>query len=115
MEDGRDLDILIAEKIFGWTGELIVNCCPLDTLGWRLPGMPNGHHQHHPHYSTNIAAAWQVIETMRRVQHTYISIHPLGDTNWYAEWDGYGQSREGRVYAPTASLAICRAALAAVT
>lgn len=44
MKAGRELDILIAEKRMGWTKEEIKVRLELDL----------------PHYSTNIAAAWEI-------------------------------------------------------
>lgn len=67
MKADRELDALIAERVFGWrrsdeTGELC----------WHTPdmifecGIPNLVNKLLPHYSTSIEAAWEVVEKLRQ-------------------------------------------------
>lgn len=115
---GRELDALVAEKVFGFTEP------PewLDACGrWRKEFSP---------YSTDIAAAWEVTEHLQlwvfphegrwyagRINaEAYIDIlpadiHALAPLSDRAVVDGRFAILEG---ADTAPLAICRAALAAV-
>ena len=95
MPAGREMDALIAEKIFGLTVD--------DNF-------------YLPNYSTNIADAWIVIEKMKS-KHFRISYksapfqkydkEPLG---WLCSMSGFEFIPE---HAATAPLAICRAALLA--
>lgn len=108
MPSGRAMDALIAEHVMGWTnprrrhkGTLIMTP-PADD-----PVRRGG--QAAPHYSTDIADAWQVVE------------HLLGRAVWQIgvrriESLGFWLCEVGGVYsrAENAPLAICRAALLAV-
>lgn len=66
-----------------------------------------------PHYSTNIAAAWKVVEKLAErfdrdpfiCENTYLS----GDREWHVVFNGMYEAAE-----PTAPLAICKAAIAAM-
>lgn len=64
-----------------------------------------------PRYSTDIAAAWEVADKMADDWPEYF-VHKR-DGEWMVTWgfDGYGYEE---ATAPTAPLAICRAALAAL-
>ena len=114
MNAGRELDALVAEKVFGWTG---------------------GHYESLP-FSTDIAAAWEVVERLRSrgisSGHGFnwdlcIKVGHSDDSGWFVElfdlssmgycgpadttirWDGVDVRN-----AETASHAICLAALKAV-
>lgn len=129
MKAGRELDILIAEKVMGWTREPInpLSIEP-DRRGWLNV---NGYYFSHPDattyeneklpkYSTNIAAAWEVVEKIKMEKcmininedATFSSVqierfHPLptGGT-----WSCIVESSDGE----SAPHAICLAALKAV-
>jgi hypothetical protein len=110
---GRELDARIAVEVMGWR-----DCDPHEVdafgelVGW---GRNKGAGKHHiPAYSTDIAAAWEVVEK-------------LGQTRTVKVWkchDGYIcdlTPHDGPVFAgfvqvgaETAPLAICRAALIAI-
>ena len=114
MPAGREMDALVAEKVMGWrmmrghwvppeaAPETNILACPTSTY----------------RYSTDIAAAWEVVEKVNLLE-------PYGDTLWKDQrgWvfgvhdvDGAGYAYEDvTVIADTAPLAICRAALKAVT
>jgi hypothetical protein len=90
---GRELDALVAEKVMGRD--------MTRPAGFKHPiGMP--------HYSTDIAAAWEVVERLRAAGHWF----DLRDIRGNGYWASFGQemSAEGK----TASLAICLAALKAL-
>lgn len=81
----RERDVLVAEKVMGWTYLV-------------------------PRYTTDISVAWEVVEKWRLYE-----VHKVGD--WYTVWF-YGihpnTSDYAEASAPTASEAICKAALKAV-
>jgi len=107
LEAGRELDALVAEKVMGWKK---LN----DTgLSWRSPdeGFSNL-----PYFSTDISAAWQVVEKMRETR--WIEVHSTIDGEWAAFYTPIGttdmnQAIHEYAKASTAPLAICRAALKA--
>jgi hypothetical protein len=127
MEAGSELDALVAEKVMEWNGTHDVQYVDLDTwyswckncgklgedgeIGHWEPGMdqPKGCAVP-PRYSTDITAAWEVVEKMPRLELIkYPGGHFFAGTG-YADEDGW----EFEAEAPTAPLAICRAALKAV-
>jgi len=101
LEAGRELDALIAEKVMGWTwcvqphghisrpGKYSYTrwLCEPDRYQSAKPKwdkwdgkteMPisglNGEYMHVPEYSSDIAAAWEVVEKMRELQFNHIDI-----------------------------------------
>jgi len=94
LKPGPELDLLIAEKIMGWSGEGL-KAAEVGVL-WSP--------------STRIADAWEVVEKLE------LSIAPyeIGPMKWMASKTSYfidSETESGE----TAPLAICRAALTAVT
>jgi len=91
--DGQDMDLLISKLVFGhsvkeWNKQFFAN----NTL-----------------YSTKISCAWQVVEKMRTIwKWVEITHRPNG---YVVNFTG---NKIDSVYAYTAPLAICRAALLAV-
>ena len=75
----------------------------------------------HPHYSTDIAAAWLVVEKLAKEPYAWY-IHTINLTTglrYSADYWGEPDSPDGEIIsynatAETAPLAICRAALMAV-
>lgn len=128
LEAGRELDALVAEKVMGLNLTVIPETCPYCD-GYvsqnRDPGWCGscGAYVNEPEpYSTDIAAAWEVVEKMRTWKgkgtlgcRACIEIHSI---------DGSFEEGENKPYlamiwgkegiAKTAPLAICRAALKAV-
>jgi len=111
IEAGRELDALVAEKVMGWKPSMFSNypwqLVPPDGDGSAVRQVPN--------YSTDIAAAWLVVERMCEFP-SYVS---LGFGKWlqFRVDIATGAGREvmnSRAFAKTAPLAICNAALAAV-
>ena len=121
MEPGRELDALIAEKVMECSVSYIIHS-PEPRCGCRS--------QHHngrvgeayidhgqlcvlraiPEYSTNIAAAWEVVEKMRENQ--TVGIHEYSE-GWEVVLIGPGCAvADGQ--ADTAPHAICLAALQVV-
>lgn len=110
MKPGHELDALVAEKVMGH------DFCPIHH-GYFCCGRQKGR------YSTDIAAAWKVVEHM--IEKYGIKAHngftlvrqdagddPVPDLLWYCEF-GNPAWQDGDGY--TAPEAICKAALKAVT
>jgi hypothetical protein len=106
---GRKLDALVAELVMGWTDAVISN------YPFQFHYLPNSDppYKRTPNFSTDIAAAWQVVEKMGA------SFDKLTLVGSDAQTWRCSVLRDGifpRVAdAPSAPLAICRAALACVS
>ena len=126
MEAGRELDALVAEKVMGW----VLN---RHEFGSELPGgplkslgiAPDGSHiMGLPHFSTNISAAWEVVERLDALGYWFqgrtrfdnegehddgcwAGFTPHLTTGWNGQPDHYTN-------APSMPHAICLAALKAV-
>lgn len=118
---GRELDALVTEKVMGWeriptsadTPEL--EAYPQFCEDGTFRGAP-------PNYSTDIAAAWLVVEAMvhrdRRCQSRVSVTYDWFKQEWTCAFFGEGNplvGGSGGHRAPTVMLAICHAALAAVS
>lgn len=130
MSPGPELDLLIAEKVMGWTW-VTEDAEEPQYLPWLISpkvgtafrgvwypktGVASGL----PAYSTEISAAWQVVEKLDALGF-YVTVDRLGHDPrfWRAEthtWDADEGGRVGDNWhdAETAPHAICLAALAAV-
>lgn len=102
-EAGRELDAMVAERVMG--GEPISRKC-----------LANYDDQKLPHYSTDIAAAWTVVDAVdtrnaaaRAVGVRTFSIHRYDDGTYIASFFNASAT------ANPAPLAICLAALQAVS
>ncbi len=135
MEAGRELDALIAEKVMeiasriSWeilNADETASCYTIESKGQAerylagvLREFPNswmkdyhvGTWKHYLSYSTDIAAAWQVVERMKKDWH--IGIMYNSDAG---EWYCAMENRDHFIaeQAVTVSLAICLAALKVV-
>jgi hypothetical protein len=116
MPEGREMDALIAEKVMGLNVKPVFH--PKNELKF-MPGFVWRYEDawEHPEikdYSTDIAKAWEVVEKLN----THIIIERLEyREDWYCEISGISNSAGEQLHsttAPTAPLAICRAALKAV-
>jgi len=101
LRPGRELDALVAERV--------------TKLSWH-PDYPGDL----PYYSTDISAAWEVIEQVYKDGHGWMLVGPnFDDTKWHAyESTGCADPDYGDWYeldGDTAPHAICLAALKAVT
>lgn len=112
--EGRKLDAAVAENVFGWTNVQITafalaigkpnpqDTAPFDAYCPRVV----------PRYSTDIAAAWQVVEWMlRHGWHLDLASLTANGQEWKARWE---QGDVAHLHYGTAPEAICKAALLAM-
>ena len=106
MKADKDLDKLIAEKIFGWTHE------ESDLL-------LNGFHPWSP--STDIELAWQVVEKLRNTNRVFCLasvVEHMGKKSalmWVAKWEMHDpEYRMEFALSADAPTAICLASLKAI-
>lgn len=114
MKPGRELDILVAEKVMGWrllcyeSGVFAYEPGQYDDAmkndGWAWNGDKENREAHEFNPSTDIACAWEVFEKLSQLSSVFKSDTPF----WCCWW--------GDVYETglTAPHAICLAALKAV-
>lgn len=113
---GRYLDALIAEKVMGLES--------LQLLDPKVAGYvyPDDVWPHIPDYSTDIAAAWEVVEKLTTSVYTSIELEPVAHYKEYTAAisfevdDGDAVTIAGPFYFTASSMphAICLAALKAV-
>lgn len=107
MEPGRELDALIAEKVMGWR-MLPDNEHFKTSQGWGPEGQSLAHC---PRYSTDIAAAWEVVSKIKKAHWNFVLTCHHGEwtvkLNHQTEGDDISE-------AESAPYAICLAALKAV-
>lgn len=99
MKAGRELDALVAEEVMGLDPE------------WHKQ-VPVGRVT--PCYSTDIAAAWEVVEKLCREERyptVQFAVNVDGKQAW---WCSLVNPADVEVHAPAAPLAVCLAALKAV-
>jgi len=131
MPAGREMDALVAEKVMGWINVEKTTWSNFRADGTRfgggeeLRGTPPNHYDINPvmypvkNYSTDIAAAWQVVEKMQAAHEWYfhfgnkLYIFNIVDDNGEPEED-HRITLVAHNTSHTAPLAICRAALLAV-
>jgi hypothetical protein len=107
---GREMDKLIAERITKLKGIKWSSYCPIDWiyhhaggLGWSVI----------PFYSTNISAAWQVVEKLNEKWSVRVISYYQSDCLANI-WDVKNFDKSYMARADTVPLALCRAALLAV-
>ena len=107
MEAGREMDALVAEMMdedvflpVGHKEPVIA----IDECRGGIRIMPN--------YSTDIAAAWMVVEKLEE-QSVALTITSMGPKGQYFAYCTYDSKTISKVWDDTAALAICRAALMA--
>lgn len=109
LQAGRELDIMIAERLMGqiWRG------------GNPIAGYEGKWPWPYP-YSTDIKAAWEMVEKMNPVHPLILTFRPTEKDWWVMLPDesrhpkgqrGHGPNCFVQAFADTAPLAICRAAL----
>jgi len=112
MEDdaGLELDALVAEKVMGW--QMVCDDCG---DGVDSTGTPN----ECPKFSSDIAAAWEVVEKLKPTHRQVVIDRHRGEDLQEEQWGVAFVTNTGvsifRERAPTAPLAICKAALKAVS
>ena len=125
MTAGREMDALLAEKVMGYTlSELSLPAYPKYKLFDIESGEFSGYVKEVPHYSTDIAAAWEVVKRMPipfKLEKCWEKAYQIGPEGWSACWctdaDCEGCNENSRctngddAWAETAPLAICRCAL----
>lgn len=128
MEAGKDMDVLVAERVMGESldcdhpavevvqGSLVRCVFCKEEHGSTSLAISRAMNSPAP-YSTDIAAAWRVVERLRGLGfgvdiHANGTNHPEVFSQEYEVMMGFDAES---VRADTAPLAICRAALAAVT
>lgn len=105
MPAGREMDALVAEKVMGWAN---IRGAVVEQNTNIVRDVPS--------YSTDIAAAWDVVEKIN-TKKCFIELKSTFPT-WFAGiFKGFGHNYEIIECAneKTAPLAICRAALKAVS
>lgn len=94
LKPGRELDALVAEKVFGVdVGDIYYDSTMQEITNFSIP-----------HYSTDISAAWEVVEKFGR-----FDLILNGSGAWCAEFYGSWD----RSFGDSAPHAICLAALKA--
>ena len=125
MTAGRECDALVAEKVMGYTlSELSLPAYPKYKLFDIESGEFSGYVKEVPHYSTDIADAWEVVKRMPipfKLEKCWEKAYQIGPEGWSACWctdaDCEGCNENSRctngddAWAETAPLAICRCAL----
>lgn len=117
MEAGRELDALIAEKVMGWSYKPYYNGGGEWVKDGRKVAFGGFDGGSLPRYSTDIAAAWLVVEKMGNwhgFDFLVQMLQPRGSNTYEAGWyeqdyDGFQPRATGD--ADTVPLAICLAAL----
>lgn len=106
----RQLDALIAERVMEWKYVRLAGP-PWDYYG-QEPDRGDTNYDV-PHYSTDIAVAWQVVETLAAKQIYVSNLYLLLENVWVCEFHNraHGKSDEWRACANTPMSAICRAAI----
>ena len=110
MKSGRELDNLISERVMGLTEK---DFDDIYTNEWRFK-REGGHWFPSRHYSTEIFAAWEIVEKMREVSY-FIRLADQGKfirVRFYNP-DFLPVEKPSWVIAETAPEAICKAALLA--
>jgi hypothetical protein len=105
MPAGRDMDALVAEKLMGWKYH----------PKWNVFTSPNGLENDGstiPNYSTDIAAAWKVVEKMTKIKGYGFSCDWV-EPHYLIEFEFYTNPSNLRFINIDSSIpiAICRAAL----
>jgi hypothetical protein len=110
MTSGRELDALVAEKVMGWA---LTSKDTRDLQGWPPPG--NTTPIDVPEYSTDIAAAWEVVEKLDKYYfQVNREIKNMDSMEYTVVIPGIFNKERITVSANTAPHAICLAALKAV-
>jgi Phage ABA sandwich domain len=113
---GRETDILVAEQVMGW--EIETDAVKLKRLNryisnkaencwWRTP--EGGWRSDPPSYSSEIAAAWQVVERMKNKGRFIFLIQRFNENK--VAFDDPSASNPDYITAKSLTGAICKAAL----
>jgi hypothetical protein len=124
MDAGRELDALVAEKVMGWSKRISADHSnsPIKQLrafgiiyAWK-DSEGNDRGLDVWHYSTDIAAAWQVVEKMKALEWRTEIAQTIqsGVDVTVIKWEGGEFGGEFAEWGETAPHAICLAALKAI-
>lgn len=115
MEAGPEMDDAVAERVFGYVIDRFVFEYDGFFKECRVWVDKDGKKHNPKPYSTDIDAAWEVVEKMRELGHFDCgSPYRCGQRVIGAWWARFGSNLADPCTAYTAPLAICRAALKAV-
>lgn len=112
---GRELDAAVAEHVMGWKrGDPKYGDMP-----WYPPGIGRylgGGRLNLPKFSTDIAAAWEVVERLAEfeINDIEVTVEIRNVAEGWACWIHSGCEEIAEAREETAPLAICRAALLAM-
>lgn len=108
MPAGRDMDVKVAEAVFGW--KVVVEKSHTGFFN------KQGLFQAVPRYSTEMAAAWEVVEHLRKqgCDFDFFASSTRVNPDHWADAVFLTQTTEFLTRAKTAELAICRSALKTV-
>ena len=122
---GRELDVLVAEKVMGWRSGKCNGFVDEYYSGWRCQecgttgqwGFQGEHEKEPSPYSTDIAAAWEVVEKIEGLKphHDLLIIPSYPAVAWEeapVDFHDYGRDV---IRGETIPHAICLAALRAVS
>lgn len=111
MPAGAEMDMLIAEKIFGWERRRMSG-----PLGHWWAYMDDKNHEGRSadvwRPSEDIAAAWEVVTHFINTTRERPKIDRMAENEWRVQLNDFDESAVA--YSSSAPLAICRAALLAV-
>lgn len=115
---GRELDAAVAREVMGWWSVYYDDETFTDEWSGR-PGDKHAARAWVPPYSTNIAAAWEVVDELVHRFHTVVKGPFHVGSDWFAGFTpvgvtGWNGRPDHKASGSTAPLAICRAALLAV-
>lgn len=109
----RERDALVAEKVMGFTVTDWPTGKSFPVTSAIAAGVLSERQESRiPHYTTQIAAAWEVVEKLRR-EKMLVTVVSDEDGGWNAEMWDYNNRQSGEVFAESAPEAICLAALRA--
>lgn len=111
MEAGRELDMLVSKEIMGANYPRLTQET-IETFGYERSYDGGGWNINVPDYSTDISAAWEVVEKCSHMSMEK-TVHDDGGITFYCEVS-INNCMIQWADADTAPLAICRAALAAI-
>lgn len=138
LDAGRELDALVAEKVIGWqwsgptppSGSFLNTDRGFPAVYLPLDSAVPTYTSHLPNYSTDIAAAWHLVDALHEQDMNLMLEQCDSDCVVYGEsphsdevvaragqWAAWFQTEitKGRAGGDTPALAICRAALQAVS
>ena len=112
LQAGRDLDALVATHVFDYRTRSAKLTNPHLPDDW-FQREPDGGETFVPPYSTDIKAAWDVVERLASCQPRLARY--VSPDKWWVRMNACGSlATQVEGWADTAPLAICRAALRAV-